>query len=367
MVATHVATESKSKLGSRPEVRLKPRPGLAALLVLSFPLVLSAQQAAQPPATAAENSELKLNPLIALSDFEASPNDPYELGRGDEISIDFAGRPELSSKRIVGPDGRVTMPLAGSVELAGKTREQAADAMVAALAPYYAGLSATVGVDKYTSNRVFLLGSVEHPGVINFDQPPTLLEVLTRGGALSGGSSGNGGGGGGGFGGNNQARSAPVLPDRCAIYRGSDKVVWVDLKGLISSGNALADLRLKRDDVVYVPSPLERYVSVLGQVQHPGALTLESGMTLSKLLAEAGGLTKEAGKGPDIRVYQAATGVTRIIPFKAVLGPAKLELTLNSGDVVFVPESGFNSATYVLERLSPLISVFTTASLLLHN
>ena len=320
-------------------------------------------QAAVQPAP-----ELKLNPLVVLRDFEPALDAPYELGRGDEISIDFAARPELSSKRVVGPDGRVTLPLAGSVEVAGKTREQAADAIVAALTPYYSGLSATVGVDKYTSNRVLLLGSVEHPGVINFDQPPTLLEVLTRGGGLAPGGGGNGNSsgsyGGGGFGGGNQARAAQSLPDRCAIYRGSDKVVWVDLKGLIASGNGLADLRLKRDDVVYVPSPAERYVSVLGQVQHPGALELESGMTLSKLLAEAGGLTKEAGKGPDIRVYQSATGVTRIIPFKAVLGPAPLDLTLNTGDVVFVPESGFNSATYVLERLSPLLSIFTTAALL---
>ena len=357
------APTHKIAVSSRSCGRAKALSGLALLIAgCAFvapglqPAGIAQQAPGQPPAV----PELKLNPLTVLRDFEPSANEQYELGRGDEISIDFAGRPELSSKRIVGPDGRVTLPLAGSVELAGKTREQAADAIVASLTPYYSGLSATVGVDKYTSNRVFLLGSVEHPGVINFDEPPTLLEVLTRGGALSGGLSGSGLGGG------NQARSAPTLPDRCAIYRGSDKAVWVDLKGLIPSGNGLADLRLKRDDVVYVPSPAERYVSVLGQVQHPGALTLESGMTLSKLLAEAGGLTKEAGKGPDIRVYQTATGVTRIIPFKAVLGPSRLDLTLNSGDVVFVPESGFNSATYVLERLSPLISVFTTAALLGH-
>ena len=367
--ARHDVHASASRLLRRVKLRLATRlsttGGRAAGLLLACTALwmpLAGQDAAtQPPAS----PELKRHPLLALRGLEPSANEPYELGRGDEISIDFAARPELSSKRVVGPDGRVTLPLAGSVELAGKTREQAADAIVAALSPYYAGLSATVGVDKYTSNRVFLLGSVEHPGVVNFDQPPTLLEVLTRGGALSGGSTGNGSGGFGG--GSYQARTPAALPDRCAIYRGSDKAVWVDLKGLIQSGNGLADLRLKRDDVVYVPSPAERYVSVLGQVQHPGALTLESGMTLSKLLAEAGGLTKEAGKGPDIRVYQAATGVTRIIPFKAVLGPARLDLTLNSGDVVFVPESGFNSATYVLERLSPLISVFTTAALLGNN
>ena len=355
---------SKHKAPARRAPHGSPYGAAAVLLVL---VGWGATAVVPGYAQASAQAELQLNPLTVLRDFEPALDAPYELGRGDEIAIDFAARPELSSKRVVGPDGRITLPLAGSVEVAGKTREQAADAIVTALTPYYSGLSVTVGVDKYTSNRVLLLGSVEHPGVINFDQPPTLLEVLTRGGGLApgGGIAGSYGGNfGGGFGGGNQARITQSLPDRCAIYRGSDKVVWVDLKGLIASGNGLADLRLKRDDVVYVPSPAERYVSVLGQVQHPGALQLESGMTLSKLLAEAGGLTKEAGKGPDIRVYQSATGVTRIIPFKAVLGPARLDLTLNSGDVVFVPESGFNSATYVLERLSPLLSIFTTAALL---
>ena len=328
---------------------------LLALLTLSAPAVSPLFGQAVPPAA----PELKLNPLTALREFEPAADAPYELGRGDEIAIDFAARPELSSKRIVGPDGRITLPLAGSIELAGKTREQAADAIVTALSTYYSGLAVTVGVEKYTSNRVLLLGAVEHPGVINFDQPPTLLEVLTRGGGMAP-ATGNAGTLTVGY----QPRLTASLPDRCAIYRGSDKVVWVDLKGLIASGNGLADLRLRRDDVVYVPSPAERYVSVLGQVQHPGALPLESGMTLSKLLAESGGLTKEAGKGPDVRVYQSATGVTRIIPFKAVLGPAPLDLTLMSGDVIFVPESGFSSATYVLERLSPLLSIFTTAALL---
>ena len=336
-----------------------------AVLLLGLAAASCRGQAVDPSAVPA----LKPNPLYALREFEPPPNQDYTLGRGDEISIDFAGRPELDSKRIVGPDGRITLPLAGSIELADKTRLQAADAIVAALTPYYASLSATVGVDKYTSNRILLLGSVSNPGVVNFDRPPTLLEAITRGGGLSSGSGNNnygGGGGGYGGGGGNQARSTPAVPDRCAIYRGSDKVVWVDLKGLLDSGSSLADIRLKRDDIVYVPSPSERYVSVLGQVQHPGALQLDSNTTLSKLIAEAGGLTPQAGRAPDIRVYQASTGATRIIAFKDMLGPGKLDLTLKSGDVVYVPESGFNAFTYSVERLSPLVTVFTAAAFLNH-
>jgi polysaccharide export outer membrane protein len=309
----------------------------------------------------AQTPDLKPNSTMALREFEPAPDEPYQIGRGDEISIDFGARPELDAKRTVGPDGRVTLPLAGSLELAGKTREAAADTVTAALAPYYSHLTATVGVDRYTSNTVLLLGAVEHPGVISFNRPPTLLEVLTRGGGLLSGARGYGSAE---ISGASFAGTAPAVPERCVIYRGADKVLWVDLKTLLQNGSSLADLRLRRDDVVYVPSPSARYVSLLGQVQHPGALQLDSDTTLPKLLAEAGGLTTQAGRNPEIRIVQPATGATRLIPFKSILAPGALDLTLHTGDVIYVPESGFNRFSYTIQQLSPLVTLFTTAALI---
>jgi polysaccharide export outer membrane protein len=292
------------------------------------------------------------NPLAALRAFEPAPNEEYELGPGDELTLDFGGRTELNSKRIVGPDGRITLPLAGSIDIADKTREQAAAAILAALSPYYQNLSVTVGVDKYTSNRILLLGAVEHPGVITFDSPPTLLEVVTRGGVLGSGGASDAG------------PKLPAIPERCAIYRGNDKVMWVDLKALLNSGNALADLRLRRGDIVYVPSSQDRYVSVLGEVTHPGALPLEASSTLVKLLAQAGGLTDAAGSNAQIRIISPATGVTRIVTYKRLLLPSPLDLTLKPGDIIYIPKSGFNKVSYVMEKVSPLISIFTAFAFL---
>jgi polysaccharide export outer membrane protein len=298
-------------------------------------------------------TDLKMNPLAALRAFEPPAGEQYQIGRGDEITLDFGGRTELNGKRIVGPDGRITLPLAGSVMVADKTRDEAGAAILAALQPFYSNLSVTVGVDKYTSNRVLLLGAVEHPGILTFDTPPTLLEVVTRGGVLGGVASGV-----------DAQHKMPSIPERCAIYRGSDKVMWVDLKGLLDSGSPLADIRLRRDDVIYVPSTQDRYISVLGQVQHPGAFQLESTTTLRKLLAEAGGLTDAAGANPSIRVISPSTGATRTIPLKTLMQPVPLDLTLKSGDVVFVPKSTFNNVSYVFEKISPLISLFTAFAFL---
>lgn len=294
-------------------------------------------------------TEIQVSPVAALKAFEPAAGEEYELGPGDELTLDFGGRTELNSKRIVGPDGRITLPLAGPIALADKTRGQAADAILAALSPYYQNLSVTVGVDKYTANRVLLLGAVEHPGVLSFDSPPTLLEVVTRGGVLGGGEG---------------LQKLPAFPERCAIYRGDDKVMWVDLRALLSSGNALADLRLRRGDLVYVPSTQDRYVSVLGQVAHPGAMQLEANSTLAKLLAQAGGLSDAAGDNPQIRIISPSTGKTRTITYRQVLQSAPLDLTLRPGDIVFIPKSGFNKVSYVFEKLSPLVSIFTAFAFL---
>ena len=296
------------------------------------------------------SSDLQPNPSLALRAFEPPANEEYRLGRGDEITIDFGARIELNSKRTVGPDGRITLPLAGSIALADKTRDEAAAAILAAMSTYYPNLTITVGVEKYVSNRILLLGAVEHPGVILFDSPPTLLEVISRGGLPSNASF--------------SQTKASVIPEHCAIYRGPDRVMWIDLKALLDSGSPLADLRLRRDDIVYVPSTSDRYISVLGQVQHPGAIQLETNSTLAKLVAEAGGLTDAAGNNPQIRIISPAQGTTRTIAFKSLLSPAASDLSLKPGDVVFVPKSGFNQVSYALEKVSPVISIFTAFAFL---
>jgi polysaccharide export outer membrane protein len=293
----------------------------------------------QPP-----DPQLKPNPLETLRDFEPAADAEYRLGSGDEITVDFSGRPEMQAKLVVGPDGRISLPLAGDLLLADHTRSEAAKIIESALANYYSNLEVTITVTKYTANRVLLLGAVDHPGMLTFDGPPTLLEALTRGGLETG------------------PGKVGQLPERCAIYRGRNQVVWVELKALIESGNTLADLRLKRDDVIYVPSAAERFVSVLGEVNHPGAIPLTHNSTLASVLAGAGGFSNRAGSVPHIQIVDPANGTSRILSFKEVLDPAKtLEITLRPGEIIFVPQSGFYHATYFLERLNPLLSVATMA------
>ena len=323
---------------------------LPAVLFLALNANSALGQQGTANQTESGDPELKLSPARTLQNFEPAANEEYELGPGDEISLDFPGRPELSGKKVVGPDGRITLSLVGPIKVADKTRAEVAKEVSEALSVYYKDISLTVNVDKYGSNRIVIIGSVQRPGVLYFDTVPTLLDVIARGGLLASPSGGS----------SSASTSRDGIPEHCAIYRGNDEVVWVNLRELLQSGNSMADLRLRRNDIVFVPAQQEVFVSVLGSVMHPGAITLTSESTLASVLAQAGGLAESAsGK---VQVIQPATGKTSTVSFKSTLKDS-FEVRLHAGDVVYVPASGFYKATYVIQRLSPITSIGAVAAI----
>jgi polysaccharide export outer membrane protein len=301
------------------------------------------------------DAQLKLSPTKALQKFEPAADEEYSLGAGDEISLDFPGHPELSGKRVVGPDGRITLSLVGPVNVADKNRTEAAALVVSSLAPYYKNLTVTINVDKYGSNRVVILGAVLHPGVLYFDDTPTLLDAIARGGLLANPSAGS-----------SASTAAAALhdgiPERCAIYRGNDQVVWVNLREMLQGGNSMADLRLRRNDIVFVPAQQQVFVSVLGSVAHAGAVPITSDSTLASVLALSGGLAE--GASHNIQVIQPSTGKTSTVTFKSLLTlTGNDEVRLHAGDVVYVPQSGFYKSTYVVQRLSGVAALGTIVAL----
>jgi polysaccharide export outer membrane protein len=334
----------------------------AALLVaMSANAVLGQENTASDPQTG--DPQLKQNPIKALQNFEPAAGEEYALGPGDEISLDFPGRPELSGKKIVGPDGRITVSLIGAIKVADKNRQEVAKLLVDALSLYYKDLTVTINIDKYGSNRVTIIGSVAHPGVLYFDDTPTLLDVLARGGMMA-----SSGGLAAGASTGSSARSGTGsslkdgIPDRCAIYRGNDQVVWVDLRQLLQSGNSLADMRLRRNDIVFVPAQQEVFISVLGAVMHPGAVPLTPESTMASVLALSGGLA-EGAKGSNIQVIQPSTGKTVSVSFKSLLTVKGTdEVKLHAGDVIYVPTSAFYKTTYVIQRISPIATMGLAAA-----
>jgi polysaccharide biosynthesis/export protein len=318
---------------------------------------LSAQKTNQPyeiasaadPISAPSNATL-VDPLHITSSFDPASDEEYTVDDGDEIHIDVSGRPELTGNYVLGPDGRITIPSVGTIDLAGLTREQAANTVQGAMIPFYIDPHVTVGVVHYLSNHILLLGDVKTPGLQSFDEQPTLLELLSRAGIGSEGGAGAG------------VNTGPVMgaaiPEHAYIYRGSQEVAVVDLRKLLSGG-PLSDLKLRRNDVVMIPVE-NQLVSVLGAVKNPGAVRYAPDSSMQVLLAQAGGLAEQAGSNPLIQVVNASTGTSSEFRFNQLLDPRHgNDISLHPGDVIFVPSSGFAKFAYVVDKLNPITTVVT--------
>jgi len=284
-------------------------------------------------------------PMDVLKEFDAQPDTDYRLSEGDEIQIDVWGRPELSGKHLVGPDGKITLPYAGVMKVSELTRSEVEHDVAERWKNFYEGLNVTVSVVKYEGNRIFVLGRVATPGVLHFDGQPTLLEAVARAGGLP--AVGNG-------------TEKPGLT-RCIVFRGGDKVVWIDLRSLLNGTNLALNIHLRRDDTLYLPDGDDQLVYVMGEVLRPGVVRLTPDMTFMDALGQAGGPTKDAGG--TIRLVRHAAGIDKEIPFKDLVTKQKDQnVALENGDVIYVPRSGMAKLGYIMAVLSPATSYMMFAN-----
>ena len=274
-----------------------------------------------------------------LALLEESANPVYLLGSGDVLRVDVYGRPEVSGKQVIGPDGIITLPLVGDIFVNGMNRDEAQAVIQKRLSDYFTSPHVTLAVEEYTSNQVTVLGRVAAAGRQRFDHPPTLAEVLANAGAL------------------------PILDKqatltRCAIMRGREKLIWVDLKALLN-GDPYYNIRMKKGDIIFIPDSSDTSVYVLGAVIKPGSYRLTPRMTILDALAQAGGPNTDAA--PDkIGIYRAGARKVEVIDIGSLMAPdRKVNYALEDGDVIFVPTSGLANIGYFMRQISPAISVLT--------
>lgn len=300
-----------------------------------------------PPAKAVplQNAYKNFGPSFAsqqaLLAFDSAPQAAYAIGPGDSITVTVWAHPDLSGKHVVGPDGNIQLPFVGSVKVSGLTADGAADKLNRALSDQYIGAVATVQIDEYTDNQVTVLGHVSNPGVQRFSEPPTLLEALARAGVPSSQSGADSG-----------RRSESFT--RCAIFRGNDSVVWIDLRPLLRGDGLALNIRLHRNDLIYVPDSNDELVYVMGQVSKPGAYELSSNMSFLDALALAGGPNDNAQPGK-IVLARPSQNLRQVIDLKQFLkGGGDANYALEQGDIIYVPKNGIASLGYVLQQISPL-------------
>ena len=110
----------------------------------------------------------------------------YKIGPGDVLEVSVYGEESLNRKDlVVRPDGKISFPLVGDVQVGGLTTAQAKEALEQSLHEYIPGAVASVSVMQLGSLQYYVVGKVNKPGMYNVSKPLTVLQALAMAGGLT--------------------------------------------------------------------------------------------------------------------------------------------------------------------------------------
>lgn len=160
--------------------------------------------------------------------------DEYRMAPADSVEVSIFGEPDLFRELVVRPDGRVSFPLVGDLQVAGKTTTEVKQDLEQQIREYIPDASATVIVTKLGSLQFYVIGKVAKPGMFNVSKQMSALEAL----AMAGGTT-------------------PFADESkiSIMRRVGDKTVRYpfDLKHLKQGENLDQNILLERGDVILVP------------------------------------------------------------------------------------------------------------------
>lgn len=196
----------------------------------------------------------------------------YIVGAGDTLTINLWGGLTRTIIRTIGRDGRIFLPDAGSIQLAGLSLGKAQSLIESALKQQYRNAQVAVTISGLRSVRVYVVGDVQRPGGYELSSLATPLSALyAAGGPTSVGS------------------LRTLLH-----YRGKQLIEKVDLYDFLLHGIRSGSASFESGDTLLVP-PAGSQVAILGAVKRPAIYELLFGeTTLAAVVTDAGGLTAAA-------------------------------------------------------------------------
>lgn len=254
-------------------------------------------------------------------DWLKPPSDFFRLGPGDSIEIEMLGDTGARATALLGPDGKIYYSLLPGLFVWGMTLSEAKDALEKELGKQMrVKPEVTVTLRSVESKRVWLLGSVQRPGVYPLNTPLTLLEAIsTAGGTV-------------------QAPGQLGVPDlkRSFLLR-QGRMVSVDFERLLGQGDLTQNVYLQPDDFVYLRSSLARNVYVLGAVGAPSVVPYSDRLSLLGALATCGG-TLPYAHNSQVAIIRGSLVDPKIatVDYGAIRKGKAADVVLQEGDIVYV-------------------------------
>ena len=256
----------------------------------------------------------------------------YVIRVGDELRIEFLSESDNGRNITVRPDGRISLPLIGTVAAAGQT----ADALARHLQERYSGVLSgaqiTVNVTKTHSPLEDFLD------VLGTSKTRSITDKVLPDGTLV----------------------VPLLPP----IRGRGRTL-TEVQSEINAGYAAKGLNVY---VSIVPRALHAGSAfILGEVGKPGRIDLTRPRTVLMALTEAGGILN-SGAMNSVRVfYLGPDGEPRVrsINLSEVMGNMKIEedMIVSDNSIIYVPATELAIAGRFMDAVVKDILRFNSAAL----
>jgi polysaccharide export outer membrane protein len=108
----------------------------------------------------------------------------YVIGPGDVLEIQVWDNKALDQTVFVRPDGKISLPLVGEIQAGGLTVRQFQDALVEAYTRTVKAASVTVMVKEIRSRPVYFVGGFVKPGVEQITRDLSLMQAIAVVGGL---------------------------------------------------------------------------------------------------------------------------------------------------------------------------------------
>jgi polysaccharide export outer membrane protein len=123
--------------------------------------------------------------LAGVVPFAALAEQAYVLNPGDVLAVSVWKEEGLQGEVLVLPDGTISFPLAGQIEVAGRTVREVEQTLAKRLDRYIPGPVVAVSVLNAAGNKVFVTGAVNKPGEYQIGQPIDVMQALSLAGGLT--------------------------------------------------------------------------------------------------------------------------------------------------------------------------------------
>jgi polysaccharide export outer membrane protein len=281
----------------------------------------------------------------------------YNLGPDDVVQFYGVDADEIVNKPYrIGPDGQISLPLVGRVQVAGITLRELEDTVNSRLKVIILDPQLVANVLEFRSQPVSVLGAVNQSGTQQLQGQRTLLEMISLAGGLR----------------QDAGYSIRItrrlewgtlpLPNAHLDSTGKFSVAEVNLRDLLAARRPTDHIQVMPHDVITVPQA--EMVFVLGDVGRSGSYFLADRQTMSvvEALSMAEGLTRTAdSRNCRILRVVAEQGARREIPvdIKAILAGKAQDVSLQAGDILFVPGSfsksvGLRTAEAIIQAATGL-------------